>query len=85
MKQAFSLDSADFSGITDAEPFISNVLHKCYVRVDERALRPPPSHLVESPATATSDGGREEEFIANRPFVLPSTRWKTGLSPSSAR
>jgi serpin B len=71
MKRAFSLDSANFSGITDTEPlFISNVLHKCYVRVDERGAEAAAVTAVEAPASEPPMEEEKREFIANRPFVF---------------
>ncbi|NLT97026.1 MAG: serpin family protein [Christensenellaceae bacterium] len=71
MKQAFSPDSANFSGITDTEPlFISNVLHKCYVRVDERGAEAAAVTAVEAPASEPPMEEEKREFIANRPFVF---------------
>jgi serpin B len=70
MEQAFSQESADFSGITDAEPlFISNVLHKCYVRIDELGAEAAAVTVVEAPGEAPAEE-EKREFIANRPFVF---------------
>jgi len=72
MERAFSLDRADFSGITDAEQlFISDVLHKCYVRVDEQGAEAAAVTVVDVPAEGAPPVEEEKrEFIANRPFVF---------------
>ncbi|NLT97027.1 MAG: serpin family protein, partial [Christensenellaceae bacterium] len=71
MKQAFSPDDADFSGISDAERlFISRVLHKCYVRIDELGAEAAAVTSVELTGTAMPMEEEKREFIANRPFVF---------------
>jgi len=71
MKRAFSPDNADFSGITDAEKlFISKVLHKCYVRVDELGAEAAAVTSVEITGTAMPIEEEKREFIANRPFLF---------------
>jgi serpin B len=70
MRQAFSENDADFSGITDTEPlFISQVLHKCYVRVDELG-----AEAAAVTAVIMEAAGIPEPpplaFDANRPFIF---------------
>ncbi len=70
MKQAFSPESADFSGITDAERlFISGVLHKCYVRIDELGAEAAAVTSVVMEATGMLTPA-PRVFNANRPFVF---------------
>jgi serpin B len=71
MKQAFSPDDADFTGITDVERlFISSVLHKCYVRIDELGAEAAAVTSVTMDATGMPIEEEKREFIANRPFLF---------------
>jgi serine protease inhibitor len=70
MEKAFSPDAADFSGMTDADQlFISSVLHKCYVRVDELGAEAAAVTSVEMTATAMPMEP-PLTFNANRPFLF---------------
>ena len=69
MQKAFILGDADFSGITDTEPlFISNVLHKCYVRIDE--LGAEAAAVTEVEAAAGEAPEEPITFYADRPFLF---------------
>ena len=69
MQKAFKLGDADFSGITDTEPlYISNVLHKCYVRIDE--LGAEAAAVTEVEATAGEDPEEPITFYADHPFLF---------------
>ena len=69
MEKAFSAD-ADFSGMTDADRlFISSVLHKCYVRVDELGAEAAAVTSVEMTLTAMPMEP-PVTFHADRPFVF---------------
>ena len=71
MEKAFSPDDADFSGMTDAERlFISSVLHKCYVRVDELGAEAAAVTSVEMTATAMPVEEEPLVFNADRPFLF---------------
>jgi serpin B len=68
MTEAFYINKADFSGITTQEPiYISDIIHKAYVSVDEQGTEA---------AAATAVGeyvGAIREYITfdiNRPFVF---------------
>ena len=70
MEKAFSPDDADFSGMTDAEKlFISSVLHKCYVRVDELGAEAAAVTSVEMTTTAMPMEP-PVTFHADRPFLF---------------
>jgi len=70
MEKAFSIDDADFSGITDADQlYISSVLHKCYVRVDELGAEAAAVTSVEMSATAMPMEP-PLTFNASRPFLF---------------
>jgi len=69
MTQAFGAD-ADFTPMTEeaASLFISNVLHKCYIRVDELGAEAAAvTAVVMAEGAAMSE---PEVFFANRPFVF---------------
>ena len=71
IQKAFSIDEADFSGITDQERlFISNVLHKCFVRVDELGAEAAAVTEVEMMAGAALIEDLPPQFYADRPFLF---------------
>ena len=68
MKGAFSLPPADFSGMTGRKDlFISNVLHKAFVAVDEKG-----TEAAAATAVVMMRGGISPEpvFRADHPFVF---------------
>ncbi len=68
MKDAFSAEAADFSGITDqSRLFISEVKHKSYIKVDERGTE---AAAVTGIVFETTSVGNEKIFAADRPFVF---------------
>lgn len=67
MPLAFDETQADFSEIGDKELFISCVLHKTYVSVDELGTKAGATTVVEMSKSAGMD--IEKEVILNRPFV----------------
>jgi serpin B len=70
MELAFSGTAADFSGMTDAEQlYISSVLHKCYVRVDELGAEAAAVTSVEM-AAASMPVPPPLVFDADRPFLF---------------
>ena len=86
MEKAFSPLDADFSGVTDYEDlFISDVLHKCYVRVDEKGAEAAAITVVEEPAAEAPGEDLPPQFYADRPFLFASIHRKTARLPSSAR
>lgn len=72
MKQAFKYPQADFSPMTeeDNELFISRVLHKCYIRIDELGAEAAAVTLVEEPAGEPLFKEEPPKFYADRPFVF---------------
>ncbi len=70
MTDAFNPDMADFSGMTDGgEPlYISAVLHKCYIRVDELGAEAAAATVV-SMETGAAVIDQPIVFDADRPFV----------------
>ena len=71
MQKAFSPLDADFSGVTDHEElFISDVLHKCYIRVDEKGAEAAAVTVVEEPAAEAPSEDLPPQFYADRPFLF---------------
>lgn len=73
MEEAFSYE-ADFSGIEE-EIFISRVLHKAVIEVNEKGSEAAASTLVEMQKTAARE---PITFIADRPFAFLITEDTTG-------
>lgn len=65
MKQCFTTD-ADFSGIHD-NIYISKVLHKAVIKVDEKGSEAAAATVVEIKLTAVQ---QTESFVADRPFLF---------------
>jgi serpin B len=71
MSKAFHPDMADFSGMTEEENdlYISEVLHKCYIRVDELGAEAAAATAVEMAGTA-APAEDPLTFYADRPFLF---------------
>lgn len=78
MPAAFNNGEADFSGITgDRSLFISDVLHKAFVSIDERGTEAAAATLVEIPVPGEPE--TRVEMIINRPFVFLVRDNETGV------
>ena len=71
MESAFDENTADFSLMTEEENalFISQVLHKCYIHVDELGAEAAAVTVVEMRATGALISDLTE-FYADRPFLF---------------
>lgn len=72
MEGAFDPDAADFSGMTEEKGnglFISDVLHKCYIRVDELGAEAAAATGVMMAGTA-APAEDPLTFYADRPFLF---------------
>ena len=69
MQKAFVQGEADFSGVGDVRLFISRVLHKCYIRIDELGAEAAAVTVVEEPASEPPSDP-PPEFRADRPFLF---------------
>ncbi|MDD5016860.1 MAG: serpin family protein [Eubacteriales bacterium] len=71
MRLAFSFD-ADFSAMTDTpnEIYIEEVLHKCYIRVDELGAEAAAATEVIALDTAIAPEPDPATFYADRPFLF---------------
>ena len=72
MKLAFSADQAQFDGMTgsDNDLFISDILHKCYIRVDEKGAEAAAVTEVIVGTTAMPVEEDVKNFTADRPFLF---------------
>jgi serpin B len=80
MRDAFVFPTADFSGIDGSHMlYISAVLHKALVRVDERGTEAAAATAVVGKAAgAAGPSARPIEFIVDRPFIFLIRDVKTG-------
>ena len=72
MNLAFDPDKADFSGMTDSDnrPCISDILHNCYIRVDENGTE---ADAETEPMMTTASASLDNDlktFTADRPFLF---------------
>ncbi len=77
--EAFQDGKADFSKICDENLFISSVLHKSYIDVNENGTEA--AAVTSITFTATSAVPNEVQkiyFIVNKPFVFAITEKDTG-------
>ncbi|MBW6535391.1 MAG: serpin family protein [Mariniphaga sp.] len=78
MQKAFSENSANFSGITDDDLFISEAIHKSYIDVNETGTE---AAAVTGLVFATTSIGNEPPtvpFYVDRPFVYAISENDTG-------
>jgi len=77
MRDAFSPDDADFSGMTDnRELFISDVIHKAFVAVDEAGTEAAAATAVIVGVTAVPPS--PVEITIDRPFIFLIRDIQTG-------
>jgi serpin B len=78
MRDAFSPDDADFSGMTDnRELFISDVVHKAFVAVDEAGTEAAAATAVIV-GTTSAPGEPPVEVTIDRPFIFLIRDIETG-------
>lgn len=70
-------EAADFSGITDVSIFISRVIHKTFVQVDEEGTEAAAVTVVET--EYTSAGPSPIHFHIDRPFIFAIREKSTGV------
>jgi len=76
MENAFT-GSADFSGISDAGLFISQVRQKTYIEVDEKGTE---AAAITTIGMTTGEGPSFPYFCANRPFLFVIQENTTGTA-----
>ncbi len=77
MIDAFSTEDADFSKISDEYLYISSVIHKTYIDVNETGTE---AATVTAIVFSTTSAGPEDKiyFTVNKPFVFAITEKDTG-------
>jgi serpin B len=73
MKDALNYGLADFSGMTgDEDLFISDVVHRAFIDVDEEGTEAAAATAVEMAATSAEEDEEEEpiELVIDRPFIF---------------
>lgn len=79
MKDAFSPSAADFTRLSDRRAYISRVLQKCKIEVDEKGTEAAAVTVVEMRTTSTAPRPTPTAiFHANRPFIYIITENTTG-------
>jgi serpin B len=68
---AFSLESADFSGITDTPAFISGVKQETQISIDENGVEASAFTRIDYAGSAMPED--QAEMILNRPFIYGIT------------
>ncbi len=78
LSEAFE-DYADFTGINpDADLFISRVIHKTYIDVNEKGTEAAAVTVVEVSLTSAGPEPVKTYFIVNRPFIYTIRERNTG-------
>lgn len=79
MHKAFQENEADFSGMTiGARLFISRVIHKTYVEVNEKGTEAAAVTAVEIGYTSAPSTPEEIDFFADKPFLFLIKENSTG-------
>lgn len=78
MQKAFDESSANFSGITDDDLFISEAIHKSYIDVNETGTEAAAVTGLVFTTTSAGDQPPTVPFFVDRPFVYAITENDTG-------
>ncbi len=79
MHKAFDENEADFSGMTtDAYLFISTVIHKTYVEVNEEGTEAAAVTVIGMDTTAALPEPEQIDFFVNKPFLFLIKENSTG-------
>lgn len=76
MPQAFDANLADFTGIADQRLFISEVIHKTYITVDEEGTE---AAAVTSIGMEVTSMPQYIDFNVNKPFIFFIREKSTGI------
>lgn len=77
MIDAFSSSSADFSKISDIDLFISAVIHKTYIDVNETGTEAAAVTAIVFETTGIEPGDNKTYFTVDKPFVFAITEKDT--------
>ncbi|MDR3252841.1 MAG: serpin family protein [Tannerella sp.] len=72
-------NQADFSGISDVATYISRVIHKTFVEVNEEGTEAAAVTGVEMGVTSVGPDPQPVDFFVNRPFVFAIREKSTGV------
>jgi serpin B len=81
MKEAFK-HSADFSNLCECDPgdvFISDVIHKAVVEVNEKGTEAAAATAIKMKLTSAMPIGEPFHMVVDRPFLLAIVDDETGL------
>lgn len=81
MEDAFKLDAADFSGISDTPLFIEDIIHKTYIDVNPKGTEAAAITIIDMPSKIEELPEEEPviiEFNADRPFLFLIREVSTG-------
>jgi serine protease inhibitor len=78
MQKAFDENSANFSGITDDDLYISQAIHKSYIDVNETGTEAAAVTGLVFTTTSIGDQPPTVPFYVDRPFVYAITENDTG-------
>lgn len=65
-----AFDNANFSKMTPYSVYISRVLHKSFIEVNEKGSEAAAVTIIEIRVTETIDGKPDPSFAADRPFIF---------------
>ncbi len=78
MVKAFNAQKADFSNISDDDLFISKVIHKSFIDVNETGTEAAAVTAVVVTSTSIGEEKKKIYFNVNKPFVFAITEKDTG-------
>jgi len=78
MPLAFSDSSANFSGISTEQVFISDAIHKAYIKVDEQGTTAAAATAIMMGATSMGPPTYRSNFVADHPFLFLIEENETG-------
>ncbi len=78
MVKAFQPETADFSKITDEDLYISSVIHKSFIDVNENGTEAAAVTAIVFTTTSAGNEPPKTYFTVNKPFVFAITENDTG-------
>ena len=78
MRAPFS-SQADFSGISDVRLYISSVIHKTFVEVNEEGTEAAAVTAAEMTTTSIEPPSIPVDYVVNKPFVFAIREKSTGV------
>ena len=78
MRAPFS-SQADFSGISDVRLYISSVIHKTFVEVNEEGTEAAAVTAAEMITTSIEPPSIPVDYVVNKPFVFAIREKSTGV------